>query len=265
VLDQGTLEKLQGETPVAEGAELQVKLVEVGRHDVGAGIAKLDGYTVSVGDGASQIGKTVKVRVERFVDGTAYAMLVSKGKEPLEPITAEGQAEKPTRKPPARKTAKAEAAVAEESPPAEAPASEEEAEPAAGEPAEAPKPRKKTRRGSRGGRGRKKKTATATEAAAAQDGAAPEPKIHLPDASLGQESTKIEAEAPTPNGEAQSDETEAPKPRKKTRRGSRGGRNRRKKATAASSNGGDDAVDTEDSASDEYVPMAEWIDEVETS
>ena len=265
VLDQGTLEKLQGETPVAEGAELQVKLVEVGRHDVGAGIAKLDGYTVSVGDGASQIGKTVKVRVERFVDGTAYAMLVSKGKEALEPITAEGQAEKPTRKPPARKTAKAEAAVAKEPPPAEEPTAEEEAEPAAGEPAEGPKPRKKTRRGSRGGRGRKKKTATATEAAAAQDGAAPEPKIHLPDPSLGQESTKIEAEAATPNGETQTDETEAPKPRKKTRRGSRGGRNRRKKATAASSNGGDDAVETVDSASDEYVPMAEWIDEVETS
>ena len=265
VLDQGTLEKLQGETPVAEGAELQVKLVEVGRHDVGAGIAKLDGYTVSVGDGASQIGKTVKVRVERFVDGTAYAMPVSKGKEALEPITAEGQAEKPTRKPPARKTAKAEAAVAKEPPPAEEPTAEEEAKPAAGEPAEGPKPRKKTRRGSRGGRGRKKKTATATEAAAAQDGAAPEPKIHLPDPSLGQESTKIEAEAATPNGETQADETEAPKPRKKTRRGSRGGRNRRKKATAASSNGGDDAVETVDSASDEYVPMAEWIDEVETS
>ncbi|HYY65017.1 MAG TPA: Rne/Rng family ribonuclease [Gaiellaceae bacterium] len=265
VLDQGTLEKLQGETPVAEGAELQVKLVEVGRHDVGAGIAKLDGYTVSVGEGASQIGKTVKVRVERFVDGTAYAMLVSKGKEALEPITAEGQAEKPTRKPPARKTAKAEAAVAKEPPPAEEPTAEEEAEPAAGEPAEGPKPRKKTRRGSRGGRGRKKKTATATEAAAAQDGAAPEPKIHLPDPSLGQESTKIDAEAATPNGETEVDETEAPKPRKKTRRGSRGGRNRRKKATAASSNGGDDAVETVDSASDEYVPMAEWIDEVETS
>ncbi|HZC28784.1 MAG TPA: Rne/Rng family ribonuclease, partial [Gaiellaceae bacterium] len=105
VIDQGTLEKLQGDTPVPEGAELQVKLVEVGRHDVNSGVAKLDGYTVSVGNAAKQVGKTVKVRVERFVDGTAYATLVSRAKQAPEPITAEGQAEKPTRKPPTRRGA----------------------------------------------------------------------------------------------------------------------------------------------------------------
>src|SRR5207253_3750333 len=94
VLDQGTLEKLQGETPVAEGAELQVKLVEVGKHDLRAGMGSRDGYTVCVGEAAGMVGKTVRVRIVRFVDGTAYATLVSKAKPDSEPITAEGQAEK---------------------------------------------------------------------------------------------------------------------------------------------------------------------------
>ena len=47
------------------------------------------------------------VRIVRFVDGTAYATLVSKVKPDAEPITAEGQAEKPTRKPPAKRVAEA--------------------------------------------------------------------------------------------------------------------------------------------------------------
>src|SRR4029453_12965014 len=80
VLDQGTLEKLQGETPGGEGSEVQVKLVEVGKHDLRAGVGSRDGYPVSVGDAAGMIGKTVRVRIERFVDGTAYATLVSKAK-----------------------------------------------------------------------------------------------------------------------------------------------------------------------------------------
>jgi ribonuclease G len=270
VLDQGTLEKLQGETPVEEGAELQVKLVEVARHDVNAGIAKLDGYTVCVGDAANQIGKSVKIRIERFVDGTAYATLVSKAKPTAEPITAEGQAEKPTRKPPTRKPAKTETAPREEVREAE-PVSETEPEEPTGEAAETaqaaeaaeePKPKKKTRRGSRGGRGRKRKPAAAAagEAVTAQDGDAPEPKIHVPDPTLGQEPT----EADPADGEAVSDGAEPPKPRKKTRRGSRGGRNRRKKPAVASVNGGDETVESSKPAADEYVPMSEWIDEVET-
>jgi ribonuclease G len=260
VVDQGTLEKLQGEIPVAEGAELQVKLVEVGRHDVNAGMAKLNGYTVCVGGAANQIGKNIKVRVERFVEGTAYATLVSKAKADTEPITAERQAEKPTRKPPARKakTAAAEEAGSQ----AEEPVAEGEPEPTTVEAAEEPKPKKKTRRGSRGGRGRKKKTATTTEAAAAQDGAPPEPKIHVPDPSLGKESAQPETPVVSANGDSESEGAEAPKPRKKTRRGSRGGRNRRKKPAAASSNGVDEVVAAAE-RSDDYVPMSEWIDEVE--
>ena len=274
VLDQGTLEKLQGDLPVAEGAELQIKLVEVGKHDVNAAMGTRDDYTVCVGDAATMVGKSVKVRVERFLDGTAYATLVTKAKAGDEPITAEGQAEKPTRKPPARKTA------AKADPATEAVVDEEEdeepveavAEQTADEATEAPKPKKKTRRGSRGGRGRKK-PAKPAEAEATEEGApaeAAEPKIHVPDPTLGREADGEEPEPAAAEAEAPSEDGEAPKPRKKTRRGSRGGRNRRKKPAAASANGGDPVAGAEpaaaeqpEPASDEYVPMSEWIDEVE--
>ena len=278
VLDQGTLEKLQGETPVAEGSEVQVKLLEVGKHDLRAGVGSRDGYTVSVGDAAGMIGKTVRVRIERFVDGTAYATLVSKAKPEAEPITAEGQAEKPTRKPPAKRTT--EPAQADEKPeaeaveaPAEEPVAEEEVTPTADAAEEEPKPKKKTRRGSRGGRGRKKKPATEAAAAPEDDGVVPAPKIHVPEPSLGEETAEpVETEPVSVNGDPQAEDGEAPKPRKKTRRGSRGGRNRRKKPVAASANGGEErgarAEEPEPEAapapaSDEYVPMSEWIDEVD--
>ena len=68
------------------------------------------------------------------------------------------------------------------------------------------------------------------------------------------------------NGDVQSEDGEAPKPRKKTRRGSRGGRNRRKKPVAASTNGGEETsagIEEPEPVSDEYVPMSEWIDEVD--
>jgi ribonuclease G len=269
VLGQGTLAKLQGETPVAEGAELQLKLVEVGRHDLGAGMGTLDGYTVCVGGAAGMIGKNVKVRVERFVDGTAYATLVSKKAEAEAPITAEDQAEKPTRKPPARKSGapagraasrkaeRMEPEVAAE--PEEAPAAEEAV---AAEPESEPKPKKKTRRGSRGGRGRKKKTvqpATVAEAPPEGDGASAEvsaPKIHVPDPGLGQDDTTEARDEAGGDGAA-------PK-KKRTRRGTRGGRNRRKKTTASAGANGDSQQPAEsDGAVDDYVPMSEWIDEVE--
>ncbi|MGN6429337.1 MAG: Rne/Rng family ribonuclease [Gaiellaceae bacterium] len=279
VLGQGTLEKLQGDTPVAEGTELQVKLVEVGKHDVNAAMGSRDGYTICVGNAAAMVGKSVKVRIERFVDGTAYASLVSRAQATPEPITAEGQAEKPTRKPPARKTAapqpadekRAEEKPAEEKPAKEKPAKEkpakEKPEPVAEEAAAGePKPKKKTRRGSRGGRGRKKKTATTKVAAAqegaAQDGAAPTPKIHVPEPMLGEQPE--EPEPVSANGGSKPETEEQPQPKKKTRRGSRGGRNRRKKpAAAAGANGGGAEAEAEEPPRDDYVPMSEWIDEVE--
>ena len=61
------------------------------------------GLAVCVGDASSMVGKKVKVEIERVLDGTAYATLVSRPSRSEPPITAEGEAEKPTRKPPARK------------------------------------------------------------------------------------------------------------------------------------------------------------------
>ncbi len=100
VIDEGTVEKLAVEgAPVEEGQTLEVKLVEVGRFDVGAGMAKVDGgYLICVAGAAKLIGKKVNVRIARVLDGTAYALLADAAPAATSaPITAEAQAEKPTR------------------------------------------------------------------------------------------------------------------------------------------------------------------------
>jgi ribonuclease G len=233
VHDKGTLERLAPEAPVEEGAELELKLVEVGLHDLSAGVGKLDGYTVCVGDASRLVGKKAKVRVERVLDGTAYATLAGVPVDVKEPITAEGEAEKPTRKPPAKKRQK-EAPPKQEPEPVAQPEPEAEAE-AESEPAAAEKPKKKTRRGSRGGRRRRKKPAVGASA----DGAGP--KIHLPDPELGRAEPGEAAEPAEPPAEpavvSEGDAAaEQPQPRKKkTRRGSRGGRRRKKPAAAQAS------------------------------
>jgi ribonuclease G len=228
VLDKGTLERLAPKAPVEEGAEVELKLVEVGLHDVDAGVGKLDGYMVCVGGAARLVGKKAKVRIERVLNGTAYATFAAALPEAEAPITAEGEAEKPTRKPPAKKVRKQEPQPeAEIEPEAEAVEAEPEAE--TGVEAEAEqKPRKKTRRGSRGGRRRRKKP---TAEAAAPNGDAP--KIHLPDPVLGRAAAAEAEQAQEPEPEAASEDGAEPaaKPKKKTRRGSRGGRRRRKTAT----------------------------------
>ncbi len=252
VLGKGTLESLVADDEGAklEGKTVELKLGEVGRYDVHAGIGKLDGLTVCVGEGAGSVGKkSTKVRIERVLDGTAYASLVGGKKAPEEPITAEDAAEKPTRKPPAKKQVEEPKAEPE----AEAVAEPELEEDAVAEPEPAEReteaaaeerPKKKTRRGSRGGRRRKKKPAGATgenggaPAAEGQsgdeNGRAEGPRIHLPDPSLGRDEAE-EAEPVAENGsEAEGDQ---PAPKKKTRRGSRGGRRRRKPAAAQDSSG----------------------------
>jgi ribonuclease G len=252
VLEEGTLEKLTPKAPVEEGAELEVKLVEVGLYDANAAVAKLDGLVVVVAGAAKLVGKTVNARVNRVLDGTAYATML--GEPAAEaPITAEREAEKPTRasrakgataKPVAEaKPEEAEAAV-DEAVEGEAEAEavddevepEAEVEPAAEDGAETPTPKKKTRRGTRGGRRRRK---TGTAASASTNGGAPAdpesdaaPKIHIPDRRLDEEPEVEPAEAvaePAATEEGAEDGAE-PKPKKKTRRGSRGGRRRRKPA-----------------------------------
>jgi ribonuclease G len=294
VLGEGKLADVAPHAPVEEGAELRLDLVEIGRHDVHAAIGKVDGLDVCVGDAAQLVGKKVKVRVERVLDGTAYASLVqtARAKAAPEPLTAEAEAEKPTRKPPARKGARVVEVTEELSDevadePADVAISEAVAE-TAGETDAAAAERKKTRRGSRGGRRRKKKVPlTADEAAASEqaDAAAteteaadeePRVKIHVPDDDIGRDDAEPTADEVEADGES--------KPRRRTRRGSRGGRNRKRAPAAATAeaNGAVPADESESEVSGQpepkpeaaredaptnggYVPMSEWIDDFERS
>jgi ribonuclease G len=267
VLGEGTLDELQPEMPVPEGDEAEVKLVEVGRHDASVAVGKLDGVDVCVADAAKLVGRKVTVRIERVLDGSAYATLVEAGgRAELQPLTAEGEAEKPTRKPPARKAATVKAAGAPEP---EAAQEEEGVEAAADG---APRAKKRTRRGTRGGRGRKKPVA-ATAGAEANGEGEPEdvesPKIHVPDRELDAPAEDAEEDAPTAEAEAEE------KARKKTRRGSRGGRGRKRRSAAAATNGEDAEASAEPEPESEaqpvaaadggYVPMSEWIDDFDRS
>jgi predicted RNA-binding protein with TRAM domain len=167
VLAQGKLETLAPDAPVKEGAKLELKLVEVGLYDPAAGVGKVDGWDVVVAGAGKLVGKKVKVTVGRVLDGVAYATPVD-GALPPAPITFEAEAEKPTRAPsrkakptpePAEEPEAAEPGAAPE-PEAEAELSPEalETEEEGAEPEEGAK-KKRTRRGTRGGRGRKKTTA----------------------------------------------------------------------------------------------------------
>ena len=264
VLDEGTVEKLAPQAAVDEGAATEVKLVEVGLHDAQAGVAKLDGLSVNVAGAAELVGKKVRVRVVRVLDGNAYAALAD-ARTPEPPITAEGEAERPTRASRARKPAD------EQPPDAVAPADASDAvadvdadadatdggESADGDDDAVPK--KRTRRGSRGGR-RRRRPGVATEAAAdageAGEGAPPGaadtggPRIHVPDRSLEQRAGEPQPEpaaeaAAEPSAEPTAeagDETadvaaDGGAPKKRTRRGSRGGRRRRKDTAPAAAVG----------------------------
>jgi ribonuclease G len=184
---------------------------------------------------------------------------------------------------------------------------EVEAPAEAGEESAEQAPKRKTRRGSRGGRKRRKKpVAAAAETSATSDGGAEavegaaedapvepagEPatvRIHVPAEDLGRPASldagaAAAEQAPDEPGEEPEPETEAePRPKRKTRRGSRGGRKRRKPPAAADNGAPGDASHAEEGpASDatpdeepvssngdsdewEYVPMSEWLDEIES-
>ena len=314
VVAQGKLEDVRPEAPVEEGQELEVKLVEVGLHDPGAAVAKLGDYEISVANAAKLVGKKVKVRIERALDGVAHATRLDlPAEEP--PLTAESEAEKPTRAARTKKAAApADEAVAEEEEEAEPEGAvgvaEPEGEAAEGEAA----PKKRTRRGSRGGRGRKKKPEGAEAEAAVEAGAGepaveeekpkPEPKprtsgprIHVPSDDLSREAPSEDGATPPEPTESEGETPEGETPAKKrTRRGSRGGRGRKKKPAAAEASTNGDvpaaaepetesesavAVEVEvevapaveelpgqessDGGDDEwgYTPMAEWGEDFE--
>jgi ribonuclease G len=260
VLERGPMAKLQPESPVAEGEERQLKLVEVGLHDSTAGVAKEGEVTISVAGAAGMVGKRVKLRIERVLDGTAYATLADGSAAAGAPITAEALAEKPTR---ARRSRAAKPKQAQTPAEPQAQESEEPVEAVSEQPEETPEEtpegeaapkKKKTRRGSRGGRRRKKKPAAAAaeapeaSAEAQGDNGAPEElpvMIHVPDPSLGSE-PPAETESTT-NGEQ-------PK-KKKTRRGSRGGRRRKK--PAATQADGSQATESEKPLAESEKPLVD--------
>jgi ribonuclease G len=124
VLAEGKRDDLAPKAPVEEGAEVELKLVEVDLHDVGAAVGKLDGLDVVVADSARLVGKKAKVVVGRVLDGQALATLADTAAVTT-PITFESEAEKPTRAPARRKTADSPPVEAEEErPPPEADAAD---------------------------------------------------------------------------------------------------------------------------------------------
>jgi len=325
VLEQGKLETLQPAGPVEEGASIELKLVEVGLYDATAGVGKIEGYEVVVASAATLVGKKVTVTVGRVLDGVAYATL-GEAAPSVEAITFEAEAERPTRavsgkkaeaERPTRavsgKRAEAERttravsgkkAEADEKPPSipgpmkaatkptpelpleakvvEAPAAEAvgDAEQAA---AEGQPKKKRTRRGTRGGRGRKKTGATSGTAAAPQgDGHKPTPKIHVPPPDLALEGESADARSTTaelPEADTEVGVDGQPKP-KRARRGTRGGRKRRKPAANGDQAGPGEPLALEEPVPDEvergeptssrdasqpekYVPMSEWIEDFE--
>jgi len=107
VLAEGKLVDLQPAVDVAEGSTVEIKLGELGRYDATAGAGKLDGLEVLVADAARLVGKKATVTIGRVLDGQAFATLVTEDAG-AGPITFESEAEKPTRAPAKRRSATAE-------------------------------------------------------------------------------------------------------------------------------------------------------------
>ena len=294
VAAEGSVEATKPVTPVEEGDELELTLVEVGLYDSHAGVGKVGEYEVNVPGAAARGGKKVKVRIERALKASDYATLTELGQEPYQPLTAESVAERPTRAPAKKAQPKAQA---EPTPAVETPVVVEPERPPVTTVAESsivesgaeegpPRPKKRTRRGSRGGRRRHKpaqaggaNAATGDDARAstaatgapagtaaetvqpekaavtaaapvqpekpatrppAQRQRAPRPAAkayvqaptQTPTQAPAQPSEAAGTSAPSWSDQPAPDGGEAPRPKKRTRRGSRGGRRRRKPSQA---------------------------------
>jgi ribonuclease G len=330
VLAEGRRDDLAPPDTLDEGTELELKLVEIDLHDGKAAVGRHEGLDVVVADAAKLVGKKAKVVIGRVLEGQAFATLVS-GAAPAAPITFESEAEKPTRAPARRKTGEAgepgeageagepgepdaavEAAMDDEATEPneveavdEAEDDEPEAE-ALGEDGQPAPARKRTRRGSRGGRRRKKPAGATADADATEGGvaeaetdesepdagpttnddvepaaAAPAvrpparrrtPKIHVPEDARGAETVDATDDAPAAEvavapeeapadehapSEGDGDGEQAPTPKKRTRRGTRGGRNRKRKPAAANGDAVADSTDGDDLPEDlDEVPEA---------
>ncbi len=73
-----------------------MKLGELGLYDARTGVGRVEGFEIVVADAAKLVGKKVRVRVTAVMEGLAYAVLVG-GPKQGQPITAEAEAERPTR------------------------------------------------------------------------------------------------------------------------------------------------------------------------
>jgi len=280
VVRQGKLDTLRPATPVADGDEIELKLVEVGLHDSTAGVGKLDdGYEVVVSGASKLVGKKVKASIGRALQGTAFAALADDQAVPTSPITFEAEAEKPMR---ASRSKKETTVVEDTTIESDEPLAEEEVEEVVPDATTVdattdgqPK-KKRTRRGTRGGRSRKKPAAAAAEGDETSDDSAngrPQaPRIHIPPPDL---ETVVTEEASEPTADAVGpDIADAATPdgqpkKKRSRRGSRGGRKRKKPAVSASEEPiADEPVAAATAAEDEapeYVPMSEWIDDFDAA
>ena len=325
VIDQGTVEKLAPAAPVEPGQELELKLGEVGLHDAHAGVGQGQGIRGGRrrrsqarrqegsrahhrGDGGRRLRRPGRRRggVDRADHGRGRGREADAGEAPVEggcraDAEADGGARRgrggrrrggrrsggsrsSTRREPAqagaaqaggrpgrrlevaaqaggrrrgrrgrrgRRAARAQAAAGRGSPPSlprrrpprrprpSTTDAEPDAEAADGE---TPAPAKKrTRRGTRGGRNRKRKPTAATNgrrrgradcrrAGGAGRARGPEepaaPVIHLPERDLGRNGDE-------PDGQDEPASGEGGPQRRPTRRGSRGGRNRRRKPAGA--------------------------------
>ena len=172
VLEQGKLETFAPDAPFAEGATLELQPVEVGlARSTGCGRQARRLRHRRRGCGAARRQEGEGAESSASCRDVAYATIVSAAKDGSAPITAEGEAEKPTRKPAAKKEAadvrgRCRDRRTRSGGPMRPSRTAAEAE-----------PKKKTRRGSRGGRRRKKSpTIHVPEAEASANGEEPAPR-----------------------------------------------------------------------------------------
>ena len=257
VVQQGKLDTLRPEAPFEEGASVDLKLVEVGLYDPSAGVGKLDGLDVVVAGSAKLVGKKVSVVVGRILDGVAFASpagdaetpgadhLRGRGREADTCSEPQGRGEggasardsgRRKRSPPTSPSPKL------PRPPSSRPATDADDRDGAASADGAAPAKKRTRRGTRGGRGRKKprdggrRPGPRMEATPQEERTRPlrgstslrssRSPPSPPPTTRVETATETEPEAA---GEASADG--APK-RKRSRRGTRGGRKRRKPAAA---------------------------------
>ena len=314
VLDQGTVEKVAPKLPVEIGQEIEVKLGEVGLHDPHAGVGKVGDVDIVVGDAAKLVGKKVTATVTAVTEGLAWAELRRAGRGRRRAAHRRGRGREADARQAGLRPQERRARGSRRrgrgstSRPDEEPEADERARARTRSPpsrARTPLPpcaKKRTRRGSRGGKNRKKKPAVAAAGGATAASLPPRPKRSRSGAGAGAGAGARGRAEPEPASEPAAgagragDPPARPQPRrrgratataaapvkKKTRRGSRGGKNRRKKPAGAArrdrrarrraGHGGrrararacpqPDAEEARPSANGDedwgYTPMSEW-------